>query len=328
VTVKREQFDDETKTADLMLDFSGRSSSLGTAHNEVYLDRVHDLKSLLYSYTLGGVNAFMANTGHDVIESCSEINSRNMDIARSFGLRPIALFRQGERFYWLDKMIVEGEDYVGLLPMVGASAASKRSWLDKCFTMLTDVSGKPVTRVHGFGVNEFSFMQRYPWFSIDSKLWFSLPDLGLLFVPRLDVDGHPVFSKRPVVVKCSSMGSFLSGMVHEHLVSYLEDRVGVTLSDVVLSASSRRRAMLYFLNRFSVEKDLVFRHRLTRAGPRSVHNSLVPLSCLRIMHTTFLKPTLSLDLAYTKTKSRHLPLQVASQCTHDVLTDYLQTYGV
>jgi len=87
------------------------------------------------------------------------------------GVPTIPVFHCREEARWLKKYL-DQTDYIALGGMVPESQNFLRPWLDDLWgNYLTDSKGKPIVKVHAFGMTIVRFMERYPWFSIDSSSW-------------------------------------------------------------------------------------------------------------------------------------------------------------
>lgn len=90
------------------------------------------------------------------------------------GVRPLPCFHYGEDERYLEWYISKYE-YITLGGMVPISTGQLFIWLDRLWSKyLTDGSGRPKVRVHGFGLTTPSLMRRYPWYSVDSSSWIRL----------------------------------------------------------------------------------------------------------------------------------------------------------
>jgi hypothetical protein len=81
------------------------------------------------------------------------------------------------------------EHYVANYPritlggMVPIDKMVLRDWLDHLFkNYLCDDKGKPLVKVHGFGMTTWDLMFRYPWDSVDSTSYISGSKLGSIFM--------------------------------------------------------------------------------------------------------------------------------------------------
>ncbi len=85
---------------------------------------------------------------------------------------------------WLIKYIEAGYDYIFLGGMVPESTTYLRQWLDRIWeNILTDKNGKPIVKVHGFGLTTAELMLRYPWYSVDSTSWIMASSTGSVYIP-------------------------------------------------------------------------------------------------------------------------------------------------
>jgi hypothetical protein len=122
------------------------------------------------------------------------------------GLRPLPTFHINEPFKYLEYYL-ENYDYIALGGV--AKVRNRRKWLDYVFTnYLTDKGGRPLVKVHGFGVTEVSLIARYPWFSVDSISWRLIAAYGNVMVPRYDKNKESfIYNKASFVVPISEKSS-------------------------------------------------------------------------------------------------------------------------
>jgi hypothetical protein len=104
---------------------------------------------------------------------------------------------------WLKRYLDRGDEYIGLGGLVGATggvlmkarkvgaleAGSRftraKRWVDSCFHMICDQPSRlPKAKIHGFGVNGFVLMTRYPWWSTDATSWLKLGAFGHIVLPH------------------------------------------------------------------------------------------------------------------------------------------------
>ena len=105
--------------------------------------------------------------------------------------------------HWLEKMIEEGCEYIGISPANDRTTAQKMVWLDEVFNYLCGDEGYPKIKTHGFGVTALPILYRYPWFSIDSATWLMVGAYGGAMIPVADVHGKPDFMKVPRIIHFS-----------------------------------------------------------------------------------------------------------------------------
>lgn len=146
----------------------------------------------------------------------------------------IHVFHQGERFYWLDRMIAAGMPYIGLSPANDRSTAEKIAWLDDCMAHVTEPgTGMPLVKFHGFAVTSVRIMLRYPWYSVDSTAWLKEAAYGKIFVPSFTSRGpnflksQVVFLTRKTPVVHHNSGRHLASMapaVRERILQFIHER--------------------------------------------------------------------------------------------------------
>lgn len=108
---------------------------------------------------------------------------RNQLAMEELGTRPLPCFHYGEDERYLEYYIANYE-YITIGGMVPISTPQLILWLDRIWAKyLTDGSGKPRLKVHGFGLTSVPLMRRYPWYSVDSSSWIQLAAHGNIFIP-------------------------------------------------------------------------------------------------------------------------------------------------
>lgn len=119
----------------------------------------------------------------DVIGDASA-TYKNQQIMEEAGLSPLPVFHYGSSEKYL-KRYLKKHSYISLGGMVPISTSALVSWLDHIFTnYLTNTTGMPIVKVHGFGLTSLRLMLRYPWYSVDSTSWIVTGRLGSIYVPR------------------------------------------------------------------------------------------------------------------------------------------------
>lgn len=115
----------------------------------------------------------------DIIEVASVLDGigdplltwQNQQVMESRGVKALPCFHYGEDERYLEHYISKYE-YITLGGMVPIDKSVLVDWLDRLWDRyLTDGSGRPRLKVHGFGLTTANLMHRYPWFSIDSSSW-------------------------------------------------------------------------------------------------------------------------------------------------------------
>ncbi len=94
------------------------------------------------------------------------------------GVRPLPCFHYGEDPRYL-QLYAANYSYITLGGMVAQSTKDLLIWLDEIWEKyLTDGAGRPITKVHAFGVTTPILMKKYPWFSVDSSSWVQVAANG------------------------------------------------------------------------------------------------------------------------------------------------------
>lgn len=110
---------------------------------------------------------------------------RNQMMMEQNGLHPLPVFHYGEDEKWLIKYLGRGHKYISLGGMVPISNQPLIAWLDRLWSeFLTDDKGKPIVRIHGFGLTSLQLITRYPWYSVDSTSWVMTGRMGSIFIPK------------------------------------------------------------------------------------------------------------------------------------------------
>lgn len=106
----------------------------------------------------------------------------------SMGVRPLPCYHFGEDPRYLEYYISKYK-YITLGGMVAQSTPQLKLWLDEIWgKYLTDGSGRPRLKVHGFGLTTPELMRRYPWYSVDSSSWVQTARIGgMLLLPECKV---------------------------------------------------------------------------------------------------------------------------------------------
>lgn len=101
------------------------------------------------------------------------------------------VFHTRENPKWLQRYIEEGYPYIFIGGMVPETTKWLFGWLDELWDKyLTDKEGRPLVKIHGFGLTVFDLIQRYPWFSVDSSSWLQRGAYGscaFLFNNKINV---------------------------------------------------------------------------------------------------------------------------------------------
>ncbi len=108
---------------------------------------------------------------------------RNQMAMEARGVRPLPCFHYGEPIEVLEYYIAN-YSYITIGGMVPISTPQLKLWLDRLWAdYLTDDQGRPIVKVHGFGLTSLPLMMRYPWYSVDSSTWVQWAANGMVLVP-------------------------------------------------------------------------------------------------------------------------------------------------
>lgn len=285
---------------DLMLD-SGAFSAWNqntTIDLGSYIDYVHSAEGLLFSHVnldvlppRKRVEVKDPRTGKVVriewtqesgrgqadVEEGARKSYENLQIMKKEGLAPLPVFHQGENLKWLERMLKDGEPYIGFSARKDLPASVVRTWLDQLFSIVTDVEGRPLIKTHGFGITKPAFLLRYPWYTVDSTTWSLSAGYGKIFVP-VYVNGKPDYRQSPINIITSGVTQGNPGaerrqfqglgpLQQEAVLKFLNEEVGITLEEARYGTTHRRKAILrYYQGLCSHLKDVRFReeHRVSR----------------------------------------------------------------
>lgn len=174
------------------------------------------------------------------------------------GVRPLPCFHAGEDERYLEHYVAN-YDYITLGGMVGSSTKQLSVWLDRVWDRyLTDGSGRPRCKVHGFGITSRTLMERYPWHSCDSSSWIQsaafgsveTPEWGPLSVSEKSPSRHVAGQHATTLsaMECDLVYQTLEqqGFTYERLSSVYESRAAYNLwaygviNTLIDAASSER----------------------------------------------------------------------------------------
>lgn len=162
----------------------------------------HEVDAYVCLDTIPGKNGKMDHSQASIEISAAK-SYDNLQAMKSEGLSPIPVFHQGERFEWLDKMLEDGETYIGISPYLRSHQSEIISWMDKCYSRITDSKGRPLVKTHGFGVTASVLCHRFPFYSVDSTSWSVGGGYGQILMPHYK-DDKPDYSKPPQMLKISA----------------------------------------------------------------------------------------------------------------------------
>ena len=136
------------------------------------------------------------------------------------GAKPLPCFHAGEDERYLE-YYVQNYEYITLGGMVGSSTKQLCIWLDRMWERyLTDGSGRPRLKVHGFGITAIPIMERYPWYSVDSSSWIQSAAFGSIITP--DWGPLSVSEKSPSRHDAGQHATTLTAIEQDYVLQMLE----------------------------------------------------------------------------------------------------------
>lgn len=167
----------------------------------------------------------------DIIHFASVLDSigdyagtwRNQAEIERRGLSVLPCYHYGEPVEVLQYYIDRYEHFTigGLVPI---STVQMKIWLDEIWgRYLTDDTGAPIRRVHGFGVTSLPMMLRYPWDSVDSSTWNAWARVGNVLLPRsgATVDVSSQSGKRKIAGQhLSNIAPQMQQVILDEIASY------------------------------------------------------------------------------------------------------------
>lgn len=123
----------------------------------------------------------------------------NFQTLRKAGIESLPIYHQGEKVYWLDKILDSGADYIGVASNKSLSGKQRMAFLDQAWRHITERGGYPTVKVHGFGETSPKTAFRYPWYSLDSVSWLLAPSYGSIMVAKPDGKGGYDYRRPPTL---------------------------------------------------------------------------------------------------------------------------------
>jgi hypothetical protein len=213
------------------------------------------------------------------VNASAEQSYRNLQIMKDAGLKPLPVFHQMESFRWLERMLNDGEDFIGISTAKHMPNLVQNRWLDEFFSLVTDRTGRPLIKVHGFGSADVDLLRRHPFFSVDSAGWTIAGGYGKIYVPPYH-NGKPNYLGKPELITVSGLFNNnrwaerrqfanLGRTAAETVRRFLEEEVGVTIEMARESYKVRWQALaVYYLRVTETIKNVRFQHR--RLGARAL----------------------------------------------------------
>lgn len=218
-----------------------------------YINYIKRNQHLLFSYVnmdkIPGV--FGRKRTAAEVEDSAKQSYDNLQEMKSHGLRPIPVFHQDENLRWLERMLADGETYIGI--SLRKENRAKIQWLNRIFSMITNKDGNPLIRLHGFGITRPHILLKYPFYTVDSTTWAIFPGFGKIFVPMYK-HGKPDYLSAPLGVAITGMGkanrtSQLEShgdLTHSMILNYIENELNTSVGVLRYSLYERQAACLHY----------------------------------------------------------------------------------
>lgn len=325
---------------DILLDsgaFSAwrRGSEIPLGNYIAYCKRhKHEVDAYVNLDCIPGENGKMDHS-QSAIEKSAAKSYETLQIMKAEGLHPIPVFHQGERFEWLDKMLDDGEPYVGISPYLRSHQNEIIEWMDKCFTRITDSKGRPYIKTHGFGVTAPVLCRRYPFFSVDSTSWSVGGGYGSILVPHDGGDGTPDYTRTALTTRISarkidqSRGFDGLSAAHQDYIRKIAEGYGITMSELRNTFIGRWKFNIQYHRGMAETCDgRLFRNRVGGMFSNAVGGSRVGYQPepLRMFFATVLHTRHhNVFLNEQKIRNRLLSYAFLKDLPDDFLGEYLRT---
>lgn len=202
----------------------------------------------------------------EAVESSAQASYTNLQILKDAGLEPIPVFHQGERFDWLEKLLDDGEPYIGISPYLRSHPREIRQWLDRVFTLTTDRKGNPVVKTHGFGMTNPALILRYPWHTVDSTSWAIGAGYGNIKIP-IYKNGEPDWTQPPIQMPVTGINDNRRqfeglGPLTQASINKFIEAAGTNITAVRNTTHARMRVYItYYLGLEKAAQNVKFIHR-------------------------------------------------------------------
>ena len=128
-------------------------------------------------------------TSVEVKDSAKQSYS-NLKKMEEHGILAMHVFHEGERWYWLERLVDEGYTYIGISARTSNGEATKR-WTGDCFEIIAKCGNGHPIRTHAFGMTNIELLREFPYYSCDSTTWRMTGAFGGVHVPRLSWQERP-----------------------------------------------------------------------------------------------------------------------------------------
>jgi hypothetical protein len=234
------------------------------------------------------------------VKKSAKASYENHQWLKGEGLKPVPVFHLGEEWSWLERLVNDGEPYIGISPMKDLKLKEQRTWLDRVFSMLTSSDGRPFVKTHGFAATHPQLITRYPWYSVDSTTWTVTPGYGQIIVPAKRPDGTADYKRPQRIIMSGVQQQSNTAQAHQYQAleqdmrkwvdKFLAEEVGVTAFQAKYGTGIRRKAVLiYYLRLTEQVQGTRFERSSRKVGFGQVYQPTLKLKPLNNMpfHTVY-----------------------------------------
>lgn len=192
----------------------------------LYAETVKELEGLIDSYinmdiiagTFGGekTDSMMEDAAERSLKGYKQLKKRKLD--------PMAVFHQGERWYWLHAYVDAGCKYIGIAPRKDIMFRERMAWMAKVFEHIDKRYGDSI-KVHGLGLSSMAAAVSFPWHSYDSTTWAKASAYGRVMIPPMGEHGEYDYLQEPMYIMFSKIVTRVSRTAKEGMYSVLGPRV-------------------------------------------------------------------------------------------------------
>lgn len=250
------------------------------------------------------------------VELSAKQSYANYEVMKSHGLSPMPVFHMDENFKWFERYVRNGETYIGVSLGKDSQTAAKSEILRRVFTSISDAKGKPLIRIHGFGITKPLLLLYFPWYTTDSTTWSITSAFGKIPIPRQHPrTGKPDYTKPAVGIAVSGVPNkannasqfegeafFSGGGLREDYIRYwIEKVVKTSVAELRYTLLARQRAGLtYYVNLMRnfppIRMEDPIHGIVTPKTQRLVVSKPVKVDSLRIMFATLIRQNTWSDL--------------------------------
>jgi hypothetical protein len=101
----------------------------------------------------------------EAIEHAAARSYENLQRMRDAGINAIPVYHQDDGAHWLERLLDDGERFIGLSAWKRQHQGDIIAFLDACFDVITKAD-RPLIKTHGFGATAPVICHRYPWWSV------------------------------------------------------------------------------------------------------------------------------------------------------------------